>query len=164
VAIAPCVLRSVLGDVSPRDLWDREVRWSRCTRVSRPSGQLGYFVTFAAPLAAAFLVASGFGVAGWAALAASIALRWGVAAAIARETGDRASLAALPVLPLRDLMTVAVWGTALFGRRVTWRGEVFQVGRDGLLRPLSAPIDDATEELTLGDPREDPSRQRALRR
>ncbi len=138
VAFAPCVLRSALGSVRARDLWAREVRWSRCARVSRPAGQLGYAVTFAVPLALAFLAAAGFGAPGWAALGASLALRWAVAAAVARETGDRASLAALPLLPLRDLATAAVWATALFGRRVVWRGDAFEVGADGLLRPEAA--------------------------
>ena len=136
VVIAPSVLRSALGDVRLRDLWDREVRWSRCSRVSRPAGQLGYGVTFATPLAIA-LLAAGAGAAGWAILAASLALRWAVAAGIARETGDRVALASLPLLPVRDVLSAAVWGAALFGRRVVWRGEVFRVGPDGLLRPGS---------------------------
>jgi ceramide glucosyltransferase len=135
VVVAPCVVRSVLGTVRARELWDREVRWSRCARVSRPGGQLGYVTTFATPLAAAFLAATGFGAGGWDVLAATVALRWAIAAAVARETGDRTSLASLPLLPLRDLMTAAVWATALLGRRVVWRGEIFEVARDGLLRP-----------------------------
>jgi ceramide glucosyltransferase len=157
VAIAPCVLRSVLGDVRPIEQWAREVRWSRCTRVSRPSGQLGYFVTFAVPLAVAFLVASGSGAAGWIALAASLALRWATAAVIAREIGDRASLDALPLLPLRDLVTVAVWATSLFGRRVIWRGEAFEVGPDGLLHRLSGSPPRRTFSEPLVEPVVEPA-------
>ena len=135
VVLSPYVVRSVLGATGLRELWHREVRWSRCARVSRPAGQLGYGLTFSAPLAAAFCAATGFGPAGWAALAASLAVRWAVAAAVARETRDGASLAALPLLPLRDLLGAAVWVAALLGRRVVWRGEAFDVDDDGLLRP-----------------------------
>ena len=137
VKVSPCVLGSVLGATTLRDQWDREVRWSRCARVSRPAGQLGYGVTFTVPLAAVFFWATGFGAAGAAVLAVSLAVRWTAASAIARLTGDAASLGALPLLPLRDFLGAAVWVRALVGRRVVWRGEAFDVGADGLLRPRS---------------------------
>ena len=135
VVVVPCVLRSVLGATRLRDQWDHEVRWSRCARVSRPAGQLGYGVTFTIPLSAVLWVVTGFDAIGAAVLAVSLALRWAVAAAIARLTGDAVSLGALPLLPLRDLQGAAVWVRALVGRRVVWRGEAFDVGADGLLRP-----------------------------
>ncbi|HEX9400148.1 MAG TPA: bacteriohopanetetrol glucosamine biosynthesis glycosyltransferase HpnI [Anaeromyxobacter sp.] len=138
VATCPHVVASVLGRARFRDVWDREVRWSRCARAGRPLGHAGYALTFTTPLALAALAASGFAPEGWAALAGSLALRWIVATAAARATGDGASLRALPLLPIRDCLTAAVWATALVGRRVVWRGEAFEVDRAGRLHPLTA--------------------------
>jgi ceramide glucosyltransferase len=139
VVVSPVVLATVLGPARLRDVWQREVRWSRCARVSRPAGQLGYGLTFTTPLALALLALAGGGGAGWVALGGALALRWAVAAAVARETGDRASLAALPLLPVRDVLSAAVWAVGLVGRRVVWRGEVFDVVDGGRLRRC-APV------------------------
>ena len=140
IVVCRHVVTSVLGRTSFRDGWDREVRWARCTRASRPLGHVGYALTFATPLGAAAFLASGGAPVGIAALAGSLALRWAVAAGISRATGDGASLRALPLLPLRDALTAAVWAVALFGHRVVWRGEAFDVDRAGRLRPRSPPV------------------------
>jgi hypothetical protein len=39
-------------------------------------------------------------------------------------------------LPLRDLLTAAVWFAGAIGRRVVWRGETFLLQADGKLSPL----------------------------
>ena len=137
VVLSSHVVSSVLGRPRFREVWQREVRWSRCARAGQTAGHLGYALTFATPLAAAALVASRFAPAGWAALAGSLALRWVVAAGMARATGDAASLRALALLPLRDALTAVVWATALLGRRVVWRGHVFEVDRSGRLHELA---------------------------
>jgi ceramide glucosyltransferase len=131
-------------------VWQREVRWSRCARAGQTAGHLGYALTFATPLAAAALVASRFAPSGWVALAGSLGLRWVVAAGMARATGDAASLRALALLPLRDALTAVVWATALLGRRVVWRGHVFQVDRSGRLHELTGG---ASELAPAGSPR-----------
>jgi ceramide glucosyltransferase len=144
VVLAPHVVSSVLGETAFRDGWQREVRWSRCARVSQPAGQLGYALTFATPLALAALLAAGSAPAAWLALVGSLTVRWAVAAGVASATGDDASLRALPLLPFRDLLTAAVWTAGLFGRRVVWRGHVFEVDRTGRLREIP------TAETRLG--------------
>jgi ceramide glucosyltransferase len=138
------VVESVLGAPTLRETWDREVRWSRCARAGRPAGHLGYAVTFAVPLALAFLAATRLAPIGWAALAASIAVRAGVALAVACATADVESIDALWLLPARDLLTAAVWAAALVGRRVVWRGEVFDVDRAGRLRGVAARWESAS--------------------
>ena len=40
------------------------------------------------------------------------------------------------LIPLRDLYTVAVWATALFGQTVEWGGEILTLDRAGrIIRP-----------------------------
>lgn len=137
VVLSSHVVESVLGRTALRDGWEREVRWARGTRVSQPAGHVGYALTFSTPLAVLALVATGFAPAGWVVLAGALAVRWGVGAGVARATGDRAALRALPLLPLRDALTAAVWTAALAGRRVVWRGEAFDVDPAGRLRPAA---------------------------
>jgi ceramide glucosyltransferase len=138
VVLCPVALRSGLGRTTARALWDRELRWSRCARLGRPAGNLGYGVTFTFPLALAFLAVQR-GAVGAAALLASLAVRFAAAVRVARTTGDAEALRALPLLPARELLSAAVWGAGLVGRRVVWRDEAFRVDRAGVLHPLSTP-------------------------
>jgi hypothetical protein len=89
VAVCPVAVRNLLGQPSFRELWKRELRWSRCTFASRPLGHVGYALTFGLPLALAFAAVRG-GTLGMATVAAALALRGATAAAVALETGDRA--------------------------------------------------------------------------
>jgi ceramide glucosyltransferase len=138
VRLSDVVAASVLGRTTFREQWQREVRWARTARVSRPLGYAGWFATFSTPLAAAALVASGLAPAGWAMLACSLAVRWAVGWLVAGETGDAVARRWLVLLPLRDVLTAVVWVVGLTGRVVVWRGERFEVERDGRLRPLEA--------------------------
>ena len=54
-----------------------------------------------------------------------------------RLRDDRALLSDLWLLPARDLLICWVWGRSFFTSHVTWRGNVFDVGADGVMRPLS---------------------------
>jgi ceramide glucosyltransferase len=137
VVLAREVVASALGRTTFREQWDRELRWARCTRASRPAGHAGYALTFSLPLALAFLVASGLEPAGFAAVAGSLVVRWTAAAGIARATRDHVSLRALLLVPLRDLLTAAIWAAGFVGGPVIWRGERFAVDGEGRLHPLA---------------------------
>jgi len=46
------------------------------------------------------------------------------------------------LLPVRDVLSFVIWCVSWFGRRVEWRGRVFEVKRDGTMaevggKPLS---------------------------
>ena len=133
---------SVLGSMQFRQQWAREVRWSRGIRAAGPARYAGMIITFSLPLA---LCAAALGsVTRWAWIAppAVMMVRLMVAwrsAALLRQR-DRRYLAWLPV---RDLLSVAVWAVGLFGRRVRWRGQDFYLARDGRL--------EAVEEVALPD-------------
>jgi ceramide glucosyltransferase len=134
VHLSRYLVSSMLGATSFRDQWDREVRWSRCNRVSQPGGYAGFCLTFTTPLAVASLIASGLAPAGWAVLAGSILLRWTAGYLITAETKDAASRRFLFLLPLRDMLSFVIWAAGMIGRRVVWRGEAFFVLNDGRLQ------------------------------
>jgi len=128
IAMSDSVVVTNLGAGSWSDVWKHQVRWSRTIRVSRPAGYLGYLIT-----------QSTF----WCVVAA-ITGHWEIALA-GEAVHLMASLAAIGaagdsrfyrviLVPLRDLFGFAVWCGGLAGSSVEWRGQRFQLSRDGRIR------------------------------
>jgi ceramide glucosyltransferase len=130
------IVVSVLGATTFQEQWNREVRWARCSRVSRPWEYPGLLLTFSTPLAVVLAVVSGFRPWAWPVLAVSLLLRWMVAFLVTSYTGNQAVRRWLFWLPVRDMLTALVWCVGEMGRHVVWRGEEFVVRSDGRLELL----------------------------
>jgi len=150
VRLSNYVMACVLGATTFREQWDREVRWMRCTRVSRPLEYPGLLLSFSTPLAAVLVAVNGFEPASLRVLAVSLVLRWVVAWLISVRTGDQQVPRWLPWLPVRDLLSAATWCVGALGRRITWRGETFVLQADGRMRPARAASGQAAEERCHG--------------
>lgn len=146
VRLADYVVVSVLGATTFQEQWQREIRWARCVRVSRPLEYLGLLLTFSTPLAAVLLGVSAGAELAWLALCVSVALRWLVAWLVSGHTHDREARRWLFWLPIRDMLTALLWAYGLFGRRVTWRGETYILDPDGRFRPLRPAAKPSLEE------------------
>ena len=146
VLLSQYIVVTVLGATTFREQWAREVRWARCSRVSRPREYPGLLLSFTIPLAILLLVASGLAPLGWQVLIISLMLRWLMAWSVAGITGDHESLRWLIWLPVRDMLTALVWVAGGLGRRVAWRGEEFALQPDGRLTALSPTRVPLTEE------------------
>jgi ceramide glucosyltransferase len=69
----------------------------------------------------------------WALFACTVLLRLAVALTVGKSVlDDRRMLGHLWLLPLRDLVAVAVWIASFAGHTVTWRGDRFKL-KDGRL-------------------------------
>lgn len=136
VHLSNYVIASVLGATTFREQWDREVRWARCTRASRPLEYPGLLLTFSTPLALSLTVVSGFSQGSLLMLLISLLLRWLVAWLVSGWTNNRSIRRWLIWLPVRDLLSALVWCAGGVGRRVSWRGEMYLVRDDGQLEPL----------------------------
>jgi ceramide glucosyltransferase len=125
VALADTVPATTVAEATLRSLWRHELRWARTIRALEP-------VPFAAsvlqyPLVWAVLAILASGGAAWS-LAWLIAA-WALRSAAARwaEAGlGLANRAPLWLLPVRELMSVAVMAASFAGRRVEWRGHTMQ--------------------------------------
>lgn len=137
VHLSSYVMACVLG-TSFREQWHREVRWMRCSRVSRPREYPGLLLSFSTPLAVVWTLVSGFEPESWRALLVSLVVRWTVAWLVSGRTGDRESRRWLLWLPVRDVLTALTWCVGGIGRRIVWRGEEFELQPGGLMRPRSA--------------------------
>jgi len=133
VHLSDYVTQSILGATTFREQWDREVRWSKCARVSRPLEYPALLVTFSTPLALLAAASLGFSTLGWGVIFISLLVRWLVAWQIAGHMQDRLLRESWLWLPLRDLLTAVVWLAAGVGRRVNWRGRSFVLREGGRL-------------------------------
>ena len=135
VVVAPALPVHMAHEAGLRDLLAHELRWARTLRLLAPAGYLGMGVTH--PLAWGLLAAAA-APAGWgaAALAAALLGRFGLAAAVDRTTGAAGGLRRLMLLPLRDLLSFAIWAAGLARSSVVWGGRRYRLRRDGSMVEL----------------------------
>jgi ceramide glucosyltransferase len=115
-----------------------QIRWMKSTRFSRPKGHIGTALTFSVPFgllawaAAAWLGHSCWGLA---LFAWSVATRLALSLAVGRlVVRDRSWFGLLVLYPIRDLMGFCFWAASYVGRRILWRGHVFELLPGGKMR------------------------------
>jgi len=131
VHLSDYVVAYFMGATTFREQWNREVRWLRCSRVSRPMEYPGMLITFSTPLAVILALITRFSPLGRGALLISVLVRWLVAWLVTGYTGDQTARRWLIWLPLRDMLSALVWCAGGLGRSVTWRGQKFRLLPDG---------------------------------
>ncbi len=112
-----------------------QLRWARTVRASRPGGYAGLLFTFTLPWAILCAVLAGGATWALALLVAAVSTR--ILAALVGgilALRDREVLRSLWLLPLRDVLALAVWAGGVFGRKITWRGETFELKNGKLNR------------------------------
>jgi ceramide glucosyltransferase len=134
VRLSDVVVDHHLPDYSLRGFLQHQLRWARSTRDSRRWGYTGVGLTFGLPWAALALVLSGGDKWAWGLFAAAAGLRLAMAAVVGKvilHDDDLPRLVAL--LPLRDLVAMAIWIASFTGHTVAWRGDLF-ILENGKLR------------------------------
>jgi ceramide glucosyltransferase len=134
VVLSDYVVDDVLGAEPFGEMWSRRLRWAKTSRLMRPGPYAGSFVTNGIVLALLFLLTSGASPIGWGMLGVTLAVRGVVATYIARSCTDDESLPRLlPLLPLSDLVSFALFVCSFWGRHIVWRGERLRVLKGGRL-------------------------------
>ena len=131
VTVLPLAVGHVCSESSFAELWRHELRWALTIRTIDPLGYLGWTVTHAFPLA---LMAWAIG-GGWPAISlglAALACRAVLIFAIERGYG-------LPrhpywLIPVRDLLSFAVFVSGFVARDVSWRGHHYELMSEGMLK------------------------------
>jgi ceramide glucosyltransferase len=128
VTVLPFAVGHICGEDSWRALWRHEVRWALTIRTIDPVGYAMWSITHALPLALVALCLGG-GLHALALAAAAIACRALLVRAVERGYG----LPAHPywLIPVRDVLSFAVFIAGLAGQRVSWRGHRFRVEAEG---------------------------------
>ncbi len=137
VVVAPILPAQVMHEPSFAALWAHELRWARTVRLVRPWGHVGLVFTHPLPFALLALAAAP---GGWtlALLAAVLGAR-GALARTADLLSGRPGWRRLLWLPVRDLLSFAIWAAALHRGRVTWRGRRFTLGDGGRMSEATRP-------------------------
>jgi len=140
IVLSPYVVDGEHHEPTFRSLTRHELRWMRTIHVLRPRSFRLIFITFSFPLAVLGLIAalseSSFSAAACVLFGISLLARL-VLHFVHRLRDDRALVSDLWLPPVRDVLICWVWCRSFFTSHVTWRGKEFDVGSDGVMRPLS---------------------------
>ena len=134
VRLLPYVVETVNPQMSFRDYFLHQLRWTRTYRVCRPGGYLAYGVTHGLVFSLILWLASGCNFIALALVGAVVAVR-GLVALVSERLCLRGNLpaAAFLLLPGKDLLSFLLWGLSFSGNYVTWRGKTFRLDREGRL-------------------------------
>lgn len=136
VRLSRYVIDEILNREGLRQVLTRELRWSRTTRVSRPLGHLGLVFTFGFAYALGFAAVSGPTALRWWMVGCVGAIRVLTAWLTARKMGDAEFTRRAWLLPVRDLLSFAIWVAGYLGTTVVWRGRRLKVKRDGRVESI----------------------------
>lgn len=148
IAILPYVVETVLDSKTLGDVWRHQLRWARTYRVCQPLGWMAAVVTQATFWGLMAVLATGGAPIGWTMLGLVTAARLGTLLAIMRLLEEPDTPRHLGLIPLKDLLTTAVWIASWLGRSVVWSGRRYRVDGDGRLIPLGGddvPADAAAQ-------------------
>jgi ceramide glucosyltransferase len=129
--LSPYLVETSVAEKSLKCLWQHELRWARTVRLMAPVGFAGSVLTHAVAIAALAAVLCGFSLTSLGFLAMSCALRGVSAWAVARLS--RLPMRDLWLLPVRDLLSFAVFVGSFFGRNVSWRDQLFHIEPNGII-------------------------------
>ncbi len=134
VTLSRSVVETFLPAYGLSGFFSHQLRWARTIRASRPGGYAGLLLTYTVPWAALCLVLARGARWAWILFAAAVLMRTtmallsGVSVLRDREVGR-----SLWLLPVRDFLAPVVWLAGMFGRKIVWRGEEFEL-QDGKLK------------------------------
>src|SRR5271166_2750723 len=133
VELADIVVETALPDYTFRDFWSHQMRWARNVKDRRRGQYFGLIVTFALVWAVLGVVIAPYSWWIWLVLAVTAIVRFTSAVVVGRGVlRDPRVLRDLWLVPLRDLVALAVWIFSYFGNQIEWRGQRFRL-RNGKL-------------------------------
>ncbi|MGA8574589.1 MAG: bacteriohopanetetrol glucosamine biosynthesis glycosyltransferase HpnI [Candidatus Cybelea sp.] len=124
VELSRYVVRTAVPETAPAALWSHELRWARTNLALAPAGYAFSFLIYALPFAVLHLaitrnLALGLPLVGVVA-ALRLLLHYLARAALGVTRDDVA------LIPIRDLLSLAVWVASFFGRNVRWRERTYR--------------------------------------
>jgi ceramide glucosyltransferase len=119
------------------DLFSHELRWARTIRAVDPAGFAGSAVTHPVPLALLGLALTGLQPLGLLVLAGALISRLALQRSVDHLLRTKEARAWL--VPVRDLLSFAVFVASFFTGAVSWRGARFRVRSDGTMTAQQSP-------------------------
>ena len=138
VVLSDFVVEHVLATTTLVDSLKRLIRWARGVRVSRPWGYLGLIFTHGTATSLLFLIATGGSTLGWVVLAITWTIRLIMAWIIGVNIlNDPQAKKIIWLVPLRDIISFAIWLYSFMGNTIEWRGRRLKLTKSGKLVQIS---------------------------
>jgi ceramide glucosyltransferase len=135
VALADDIVDTLLPEYRFGDYWNHQLRWMRSIRSSRGWGYLGLLLTFGLPFALLAVVVARGEPWSLAVLGATAFMRFAMAYVMAGPImRDHNILRQFWLIPLRDVLALAIWANGYYGNSVVWRGDEFSLKKGKLAR------------------------------
>jgi ceramide glucosyltransferase len=154
VVLSDAVVETHVPDYTWHAYWDHQLRWARCKRDSRRRGYLGVALTFGLPWALLVLALAPHAKGAWTLLAIAAALRLVMALVVGRGIlRDPKIPGDLWMLPLRDVLGLAIWAASYTGHTIAWRGDQFLLENGKLRRATTSqpPAPSPKPQATSGE-------------
>jgi ceramide glucosyltransferase len=129
--LSEVVVDTFVSETTVRELVRHELRWLRTIRAVRPLGYSLSFLTFGLPVAVLGSLMAEGSIATIAMLATTMLFR---VLLHLRMRRPGASPGQVFLVPLRDILSLGLWGWSFTTRRVEWRDRRFRVARDGTVQ------------------------------
>jgi ceramide glucosyltransferase len=132
VRLSSYVVETSMAPAGITGMIKHQMRWARSTRISRPLGYLGLILTYGTAMAVVdVIVTRGSDMSLWllgTTLAIRMTMAWLIGVHWLKDSILRRNFW---LVPIRDLLSFGIWVASWVGRRVEWRGRLFEVARDG---------------------------------
>jgi len=137
ITLCPVVVECWDAPMGWRDVWRHQLRWARTIRACQPLPYFFSFLSNATLWPSLWLVVSLVSSATWCAPLAAVAcllIRICLAQHLqCRLTQSRALVSPFWLVPVKDVLQVALWLGAFMGNTVEWRGQRMTFRQDGTL-------------------------------
>ena len=142
VRLSTHVVAHRIGSASFAANFAHRLRWRRSTRRSRPAGYWGELLANPLPWTLVLLPAASWAGWSWWVFGACAALRFAAAVTVGRVVlGDRLVIRRWWLVPIQDILSLAMWFAGLFGRRIAWRDREYELTQDGRMRRIGCARD-----------------------
>lgn len=131
VELSSYLVDDIVAEPSLAALFRHELRWARTVRLVAPLGFLGSVVTYPVPFAALAVGLGGLPPVAMGVLLLALGCRIVTGRRVDRAL--RLKPSSWWLLPVRDLLSFAVFIASFFGRRIAWRDRKFRIGPSGQL-------------------------------
>ena len=132
VRLSDHVVETAMQPAGFMGMMRHQIRWARSTRISRPTGYLGLILTHGTALALLNMAVDRASVFSVALLVSTLVVRLTMGWMIGVHwLGDRILKKYFWLVPARDLLSFVIWCMSWVGKKVEWRGGLFEVARDG---------------------------------
>ena len=141
VVLSASTVANVNRDLTLDRFVARHARWLKMRAVIHVGSFLAELAANPVAIATAALLVARFQPTALALWSGIVAAKVGTDAWVVRLTrGTPARLRHLLLVPLKDLLMVAVWVHSAFSRTVVWRGQRLRFGKGSVLRPDDGPL------------------------